>query len=449
MPTWARVATQTSSGTTSTASPIPISRSQGKVTARQVGVAQVDDELAHAQLVAVAYLVGRPRVVGALAHAAVALDAGGGHERQRQRERQRRKDQPAQRGRRRRRRPAARPRRSRRRRRLRPRRRPRTAPAARGRRTSRTPSPRAIRRATSRGVPVGASPEVIHQTSSATSASAAIGAAPRRRTGPRRSARAGATASAIAPRTVTARLRPIRGGRLLAGGGRVALGEQQHAGEVEQQAGAAGEDQRDGGDPHDDRVDPKCSARPPQTPAIQRSRRDRTRRGAGGGEGGAPRPGWEARARAWARSVPCRQRAARAPAPIGNGPQRGSSLRGAGGGGRPAPRRLGCPGRARRRERRAGPLGPSSTNASVCTSGSTRAPRPPPSSCVARTRLTSTAPRSGSAGAPPRQVTVSRGPRQRRPASARTGGGRARCADSRAARAGRSGHRKPAAGRGR
>ena len=61
----------------------------------QVGLAQVDDELADAELVAVAQVGRRGRPVVAVAHAAVEVDARGRHRARRQRERHRRQDQPA------------------------------------------------------------------------------------------------------------------------------------------------------------------------------------------------------------------------------------------------------------------------------------------------------------------------------------------------------------------
>ena len=94
-PTSARLATHTSAGTASCTSPMPRSISSGVSPGGQLELAQVDVQLADAELVVVAQVGHRGRPVVALADAAVELDAGRGHDAGGQGDEHRGQDQPA------------------------------------------------------------------------------------------------------------------------------------------------------------------------------------------------------------------------------------------------------------------------------------------------------------------------------------------------------------------
>ena len=147
--------------------------------------------------------------------------------------------------------------------------------------TSRTPSPSATRRTTSRGVPFGGSPEVIHHTPSAMTAMRAIGAATAPRNRPPETRATSAAPSATAPRMVTARPRPSTGGGTPCDGS--ASGTSSTPARYSRRPAPPAKTSATAATRTMIGSMPKCSARPPQTPAIQRSFRERTSRGPSGG----------------------------------------------------------------------------------------------------------------------------------------------------------------------
>ena len=238
-------------GTSTRTLPMPMLSSSGVRPARQVDVAQVDAQLADAELVAVAQLGEARGPVVAVADAAVDVDPGRGDEAERDRDDRAPAARASARRRRSRHAPAPRRSRSRGRRSRRRRRRPRPPRRRRSRRPRRRSAGCASPARRSTTLPSSPRFSAARQSaapSSAISARPNSGGPTKNRPGP--SSTHAAMHEDAGAGEVSARLRPAGASP----GDRVGGDEQPGRG-VGEQAGAAGERQHDEPDAEDDRVD--------------------------------------------------------------------------------------------------------------------------------------------------------------------------------------------------